>query len=424
MRVVYLFCHAALMLLFFQPAFASYSTSTVEGSPTYSTPGAAPLPVPIPGQGVVSGDYGGVYSPSPISDTSPVIPIGNPMGPVMGAPLIQPHSLPDPPESTPLPAPAAPKSLTPEQIKMFFEQAEQVRLAYQRILNGLEADGKKAEVTYFNKVAWCEKTYAGHELHLIEKRNICNRQALDAFEATVDRLKKAMEGTKVAYGQAIANLKEAFAKESGIKADDLPSGTTDVDYDLAGNKLCKIDGIWKKCDLNPSVVYDLDGETAPVETPAPSTSTSPATPAPATPAPSTSTSTTNNAQTTTTNTTQLNQEIKFEDKNDIGDYCKDNSQSLACIKAGEVPAGGDDWGGIWDALKANGEGKGPKPFVLDKFLNGGARAQCPAPLQTQVQGVTISLSFEWVCRLLEMVRGVVIAASSIITGMFVLRGIK
>lgn len=165
-------------------------------------------------------------------------------------PTTQPAApAPETPTAPPLPVPTPPKGLDPDLIAKFGEQIQKVRIAYQKILQKLEREAKEAEIKYANDVIYCEEYFAGYEQYLKQKREKCNQDALVAFENKVKKIQSAMQGAITAYNQAIQNIKEAIAKEAGIKAEELPDAP---DLSKPIPSLCYVDNKWSLCAPNPS----------------------------------------------------------------------------------------------------------------------------------------------------------------------------
>ena len=63
-------------------------------------------------------------------------------------------------------------------------------------------------------------------------------------------------------------------------------------------------------------------------------------------------------------------------------------------------------------------------YKFKNFLGRANTAACPPPITFEFLGKQGSIKYDWVCALLEKVRGLVIAAFAFFTSRFVFKGLK
>ena len=117
---------------------------------------------------------------------------------------------------------------------------------------------------------------------------------------------------------------------------------------------------------------------------------------------SNNTTTTNNVthnNTTNNNTTVVNQ---FEDKNDVEEFCKKKPEALSCLNLKEAKF--DDKN---EDVKEEKPSKDLSKFKVTGYFSGGG--VCPADVSVNV-GIfgTFSLSYQWFCRLAQIMRPLII----------------
>ena len=119
----------------------------------------------------------------------------------------------------------------------------------------------------------------------------------------------------------------------------------------------------------------------------------------------------------------------------LSEYCAKNPDALACQKMGKVsdvdePSGefqklGKDLSDLKKGLEARGKAASDGlAYKFKNFLGRANTAACPPPITFEFLGKQGSIKYDWVCALLEKVRGLVIAAFAFFTSRFVFKGLK
>lgn len=110
---------------------------------------------------------------------------------------------------------------------------------------------------------------------------------------------------------------------------------------------------------------------------------------------------------------------RFEDKNDVSDFCKANPKALACLNAEGVE---DEGGDLSDLIPRK---EIPISFnPADGILGQAGAGVCPAPETVSLRYWTFVLDWTSICQFLAKIRGIVIAIFSVF-GMFIIfRGMK
>ena len=119
----------------------------------------------------------------------------------------------------------------------------------------------------------------------------------------------------------------------------------------------------------------------------------------------------------------------------LSEYCAKNPDALACQKMGKVsdvdePSGefqklDKDLSDLKKGLEARGKAASDGlAYKFKNFLGRANTAACPPPITFEFLGKQGSIKYDWVCALLEKVRGLVIAAFAFFTSRFVFKGLK
>lgn len=119
----------------------------------------------------------------------------------------------------------------------------------------------------------------------------------------------------------------------------------------------------------------------------------------------------------------------------LSEYCAKNPDTLACQKMGKVsdvdePSGefqkmDKDLSDLKKGLEARGKAASDGlAYKFKNFLGRANTAACPPPITFEFLGKQGSIKYDWVCALLEKVRGLVIAAFAFFTSRFVFKGLK
>ena len=119
----------------------------------------------------------------------------------------------------------------------------------------------------------------------------------------------------------------------------------------------------------------------------------------------------------------------------LSEYCAKNPDALACQKIGKVsdvnePSGefqklDKDLSDLKKGLEARGKAASDGlAYKFKNFLGRANTAACPPPITFEFLGKQGAIKYDWVCALLEKIRGLVIAVFAFFTSRFVFKGLK
>ena len=122
----------------------------------------------------------------------------------------------------------------------------------------------------------------------------------------------------------------------------------------------------------------------------------------------------------------------------LSEYCAKNPDALACQKMGKmsdvkIPDGAAEEKGLVDKglndFKKGLEQRGKSAsegfaYKFKDFLGRGSTSACPAPITFEVFKVRGSFKYDWLCKAMEMTRGLVIAIFAFFTAKFVIKNLK